>query len=149
MKRFSTPPLRAGPGTSWGSAAAAVTGVIIPVQADGIDEGTGAATNESQHSVGVQGDSVETRACVFPKRQVAALVGHEDQLPQVVLVLARHLDHGLPRVQEDLLQVPLGAAHVVTPHLAVAYLETRRRARREGRWTLSGLIRIQGLLANP
>lgn len=75
------------------SAAAAVTGIDIPVQADGINEGARAATDESEHSVGVQGDCIETCACVFSKRQVAALVSHEDQLPQIVLVLARHLDH--------------------------------------------------------
>lgn len=114
-----------------GSAAAAVTGVDVPVQANGIDEGARSATDESEHRVGVQGDSIETCACVFPKGQVAALVSHENQLPQVVLVLARHLDHGFSRVQEDLLQVSLGATHIVAPHLAIAHLEPGGSVRRE------------------
>lgn len=67
--------------------------VDIPVQANGINDRTSSATDESKDSVGVQGDSIETCACVFPERQVAALVCHKDQLSQILLVFARHLNH--------------------------------------------------------
>lgn len=75
------------------SAAAADTGVNIPVQANGINDGTRPATDEAEHGVGVQGDSIETCAAVFPKSQIAALVCHKDHLLQVPLVLPGNLDH--------------------------------------------------------
>lgn len=76
------------------SAVLVFTGVDTPVEANGIDNGlASSATDESKHSVGVQGDSFETLASVFPKSQDAGLVSHKDQLSQVALVPSRHLDH--------------------------------------------------------
>ena len=118
------------------SAALVIRGVEVPVEADGINKGARSATDESSHSVGVQGNSVETRAFVFPERQEAELVRHKDQLSQVGLVLSRHLNDGFPRVEKDLVQVSRGATHIVAPHRAVAHLETRGGVRRERRETL-------------
>lgn len=109
------------------SAAVVTIGVYTPMQTNGVDVVTSSATDETKYSVAMQGSSIETCACVSSKRQVAALGCHEDQLPQILVIFARHLNHGLIGVQKDLFQVSICATYIVTPHLAIAYLETGAR----------------------
>lgn len=48
-------------------------------------------------------------------------------------------------MQKDLLQVSLGATHIVAPHLAIAYLETGDRVRRKKGETMNRVLRTQYL----
>lgn len=100
-----------------------VTRVGSPVQANGSDVVVRSATDVSKYTVRMQRNSIETYACFSSKRQVAAHVCDEDQLPETVLVFAGHLNHWFLRVQKDLFQVSPGTSYRVTPHPAIADLE--------------------------
>lgn len=63
------------------------------MQANGSDVVGSSATDVAKDSVRMQGNSIETYAFFSSERQAAALACDEDQLPQIVLVFAGHLNH--------------------------------------------------------
>lgn len=76
-----------------GSAVVLVNRVGTPVQANGSDVVGSSATDVTKYGVRMQGNSIETYAFFSSERQAAAFACDEDQLPQIVLVFAGHLNH--------------------------------------------------------
>lgn len=101
----------------------AATGrIFIPVESNGVNGGTGTATDVTQDGVWEERCPTETGAFVLAERKVAPLVSDEDHSAKITRVFPRYLDDGLPWEQEDFLQISRSATDVVTPLLSVTDL---------------------------
>lgn len=78
---------------------------VVPVEADGVDDGAGASADVSQVGVGEKRGAVEGGSGFFAESEHAPLVGEKYQLADVGFIFPVYLSKVLSGVKENFLQI--------------------------------------------